>query len=42
MLGIHRQLLYTKMRRYGLDASEDRTQGVAEADGPAGQTESKL
>jgi DNA-binding NtrC family response regulator len=32
MLGIHRQLLYTKMKRYGLDASEDRTQGVGEAD----------
>ena len=28
MLGIHRQLLYSKMKRYGLDASEDRTQGV--------------
>jgi DNA-binding NtrC family response regulator len=38
MLGIHRQLLYSKMKRYGLDASEDRTQGVGEADGPAGQT----
>ncbi len=34
MLGIHRQLLYTKMKRYGLDASEDRTQGVGEADDP--------
>jgi DNA-binding NtrC family response regulator len=32
MLGIHRQLLYTKMKRYGLEASEDRTQGVGEAD----------
>jgi DNA-binding NtrC family response regulator len=31
-LGIHRQLLYTKMKRYGLDPSEDRTDGVAEAD----------
>jgi DNA-binding NtrC family response regulator len=39
VLGIHRQLLYTKMKRYGLDVSEDRTQGVGEADGPAGQTE---
>jgi DNA-binding NtrC family response regulator len=38
MLSIHRQLLYSKMKRYGLDASEDRTQGVGEADGPAGQT----
>ena len=41
MLGIHRQLLYTKMKRYGLDASEDRTQGVGEADSLTGQTESK-
>jgi DNA-binding NtrC family response regulator len=32
MLGIHRQLLYAKMKRYGLEASEDRTQGVGEAD----------
>ena len=39
MLGIHRQLLYTKMKRYGLDASEDRTQGVGEADSLTGQTE---
>jgi DNA-binding NtrC family response regulator len=31
-LGIHRQLLYTKMKRYGLDASEDRTDSVGEAD----------
>jgi DNA-binding NtrC family response regulator len=37
LLGIHRQLLYVKMKRYGLDASEERTQGVAEADGPAVQ-----
>jgi DNA-binding NtrC family response regulator len=41
MLGIHRQLLYTKMKRYGLDASEDRTEGVGEADTPTGQTEQK-
>jgi DNA-binding NtrC family response regulator len=41
MLGIHRQLLYAKMKRYGLDASEDRTQGAGEADSPTGQTESK-
>jgi DNA-binding NtrC family response regulator len=41
MLGIHRQLLYTKMKRHGLDASEDRTEGVGEADGPTGQAESK-
>ena len=32
MLGIHRQLLYTKMKRYGLDMSEDRTGCVGEAD----------
>ncbi|MBI1777860.1 MAG: sigma-54-dependent Fis family transcriptional regulator [Proteobacteria bacterium] len=32
MLGIHRQLLYSKMKRYGLDVSEDRTDGVGEAD----------
>ena len=31
-LGIHRQLLYAKMKRYGLDLSEDRTGGVAETD----------
>jgi two-component system NtrC family response regulator len=32
MLNIHRQLLYTKMRRYGLDLSEDRTYGVGGPD----------
>ena len=32
-LGIHRQLLYAKMKRYGLDASAERTEGVGEADG---------
>jgi DNA-binding NtrC family response regulator len=32
MLNIHRQLLYTKMRRYGLDLSEDRTSGVGSQD----------
>ena len=31
-LGIHRQLLYAKMKRYGLDMSEDRTEGVGAAD----------
>jgi DNA-binding NtrC family response regulator len=31
-LGIHRQLLYAKMKRYGLDASAERTDGVGEAD----------
>jgi two-component system NtrC family response regulator len=34
-LGIHRQLLYAKMKRYGLDASEERTQDVGEADDPS-------
>jgi two-component system NtrC family response regulator len=28
ILNIHRQLLYTKMKRYGLDLSEDRTDAV--------------
>jgi two-component system NtrC family response regulator len=32
ILGIHRQLLYTKLKRYGLDVSEDRTDGVGEDD----------
>jgi two-component system NtrC family response regulator len=32
MLNIHRQLLYTKMKRYGLDLSEDRTEGVLRPD----------
>ena len=32
LLNIHRQLLYTKMRRYGLDLSEDRTNGVGSPD----------
>ena len=31
-LGIHRQLLYAKMKRYGLDVSAERTDGVGEAD----------
>lgn len=35
LLGIHRQLLHSKMKRYGLDASGERTQGVREADAPA-------
>ncbi len=34
-LNIHRQLLYEKIRRYGLDASENRTDAVAKADGAA-------
>jgi DNA-binding NtrC family response regulator len=32
LLGIHRQLLYTKMKRYGLDLSEDRTDSVGNPD----------
>jgi DNA-binding NtrC family response regulator len=32
ILNVHRQLLYAKMKRYGLDVSEDRTEGVGEAD----------
>jgi len=32
LLNIHRQLLYTKMKRYGLDVSEEQTEGVGEAD----------
>jgi DNA-binding NtrC family response regulator len=32
MLNVHRQLLYAKMKRYGLDVSEDRTDGVTETD----------
>jgi len=32
ILNIHRQLLYTKMKRYGLDLYEDRTQGVRQTD----------
>jgi two-component system NtrC family response regulator len=35
-LNIHRQLLYEKMRRYGLEASENRTDAVGNADGSAG------
>jgi two-component system NtrC family response regulator len=31
-LGIHRQLLYAKLKLYGLDLSEDATQGVAKSD----------
>jgi DNA-binding NtrC family response regulator len=32
LLNIHRQLLYTKMKRLGIDVSDDRTSGVAEPD----------
>jgi two-component system NtrC family response regulator len=42
MLGIHRQLLYAKLKRYGLDASEDRTHGVGETDAPAAQLNKKM
>ncbi len=35
-LGINRQLLYAKMKRYGVEVSEDRTEDVAEADDPTG------
>jgi DNA-binding NtrC family response regulator len=41
LLGIHRQLLYAKMKRYGLDVSDERTQGVGETDAPAAQTSRK-
>ena len=34
-LNIHRQLLYEKMRRYGLELSANRTGRVLEADSPA-------
>jgi DNA-binding NtrC family response regulator len=34
-LGIHRQLLYAKMKRYALNVSADRTDPVGEADGGA-------
>ncbi len=36
-LNIHRQLLYEKIRRYGLDASENRTDAVANADEPGSE-----
>ena len=32
-LNIHRQLLYEKLRRYGLEASANRTEGVGQTDG---------
>jgi DNA-binding NtrC family response regulator len=32
ILNINRQLLYAKMKRYGLDVSEDKTDGVSETD----------
>ena len=41
-LNIHRQLLYEKMRRYGLELSASRTGGVLEPDGQAPPGEQKL
>jgi DNA-binding NtrC family response regulator len=35
ILGILRQLLYTKMKRYALDLSEDRTESVGKSDSSA-------
>ena len=35
LLGIHRQLLYEKLRRYGLEPSESRTEDVGDADASA-------
>lgn len=32
MLNIHRQLLYRKIRRYGLEVSDEQTQDVRQAD----------
>jgi two-component system NtrC family response regulator len=32
LLGIHRQLLYAKLKQHGLDLSEERTGGVGETD----------
>jgi len=32
LLGIHRQLLYSKIKRYGINVSEDKTHGVADPD----------
>jgi two-component system NtrC family response regulator len=33
MLNIHRQLLYAKMKRYGLTLSDERTESVVNPDG---------
>ncbi len=33
LLNIHRQMLYTKMKRLGIDVSDDRTPGVGDPDG---------
>jgi two-component system NtrC family response regulator len=40
-LNIHRQLLYTKMKRLGIEVSDDKTMGVAEADAPPAATRRK-
>jgi DNA-binding NtrC family response regulator len=32
VLNIHRQLLYTKMKRLGIEVSDDKTPGVCEPD----------
>jgi DNA-binding NtrC family response regulator len=32
LLNIHRQLLYTKMKRLGIEVSDDKTPGVCESD----------
>ena len=42
MLNIHRQLLYTKMKRYALDLSEGRTQSVGGPDGRQGSKRTNL
>ena len=42
LLGIHRQLLYIKMKRYSLDVSEDRTGSVREIDTRRGQVRRKV
>jgi len=36
LLNVNRQHLYARMKRYGLDVSEDRTPGVGETDSPVG------
>ncbi len=41
MLGIHRQLLYAKMKRYGFDVSGGRTRDVGEADASIEETSDK-
>jgi DNA-binding NtrC family response regulator len=41
LLGIHRPLLYAKMKRYGLELSEHRTDNVGEADTGAGPKHKK-